>query len=126
MRIATYRVPKAPEDAEGGEATVSRVGGTPEANIARWIGQFQSHGPEKRTESVVRGLQVHVVEVEGTFLSGSMMAGSAGTPKPGWMLLGAVIEAAGTPYFFKVTGPKATISAARTSFDAWIASITPS
>jgi hypothetical protein len=124
MRIATYRVPAAPGDSEGAEATVARAGGTPEANIARWIGQFSDAGRDKRTETVVRGLKVHVVEVSGTYLSGGMMGGAA-SPHPDWTLVGAVIDAPGSPYFFKLTGPKATVARSRASFDAWTASVTP-
>jgi hypothetical protein len=126
MRIATYRVPPAPGESEGGEAIVARAGGTPEANIARWIGQFDDRTPDKRTETVVGGFKVHLVEVSGTYSSGGMMPGTAALSHTGWSLVGAVVDAPGSPYFFKLTGPTATVSRARKAFDAWIASITPS
>ena len=73
----------------------------------------------------MRGLKVHLVQVNGTYMSGGMMPGTAASPRAGWSLLGAVIEAPGTPYFFKLTGPKATVARARAAFDSWVASIAP-
>jgi hypothetical protein len=125
MRIATYDVPKASADREGAEAFVARAGGTPEANLDRWLGQFSMASPSRRTDLDVRGLKVHVVEVTGTYVNGGRMTGTAPEPHEGWALLGAVIESSGSPYFFKLTGPKASVASARPAFDAWVSSIKP-
>jgi hypothetical protein len=53
-----------------------------------------------------------------------MMAGGAATSHPKWALLAAIAETSGTPYFFKLTGPLATVKAARPAFDAMIDSLT--
>jgi hypothetical protein len=125
MRLATYRVPRAAGDTEDAEVTVTRAGGTTEANIERWLNQFDDRGKDTRSKKNVRGLQVTVVEVSGTYLGSGMMAGPS-VPHPGWTLLGAVVEAPGTPYFVKVTGPAATVRSSRAAFGALLDSLTPS
>jgi hypothetical protein len=126
MRLATYRVPAAESDADGAEATVARAGGTAEANIQRWLGQFDEAGQDTRADKTVRGLKVTIVEVSGTYTGGAMIPGTAPASHPGWALIGAIVETKGSPYFFKLIGPRATVRATRPSFDALIDSITPS
>jgi hypothetical protein len=125
MRLATYRVPPAAGDSEGAEMSVSRAGGSKEANIQRWIGQFDDAGKDTRETKSFRGLQVTIVTVSGTYLGGGMMPGTAAASHPKWALLAAIVEGPGTPYFFKITGPLATVKAARPAFDAMIDSLTP-
>jgi hypothetical protein len=108
---------------------VARAGGSTDANIERWRGQFASAADQapKRTEKTVRGLKVTIVELSGTYTPVGMMPGaSPGEPHPGWALLAAIVETPGTPYFFKLVGPLSAIRAARPKFDSLIASITPS
>lgn len=124
MRIATYRVSRAPGDSDDAEVSVSRAGGTTVANLQRWVGQFDEAGQDKQTVLTVRGLKITIVEVGGTY-QGGMTGGPASAPRRGWALLGAVVETPGSPYFFKMTGPSATVRAARASFDALLESLTP-
>jgi hypothetical protein len=120
MRKATYRVPAAQGDTEPGELGVFHFGdqgGGIDANIDRWVSQFQGATKEqlKRTDRSVGGLVQHVVEIErGTYASG--MPGGPTTPKPGWALLGAIVETPSGPWFFKLVGPSRTVQAARTEF----------
>jgi hypothetical protein len=123
MRIATYHIPEAQPGSEAAEAFVARAGGSPAANIDRWVGQFTTLGKDIRSDSVIGGLKVHVIQVEGTYVSGGMMTGTAPASHQEWALVGAVVETDGSPYFFKLTGPKAAVLRARPAFDAWIASI---
>lgn len=129
MRMATYRVPPASSvGGEGAEMAVARAGGTTDANIERWRGQFASAADEKpkRTEKTVHGLKVTIVELSGTYTPVGMMPGaSPGEPHPGWALLAAIVETPGAPYFFKLVGPMSAIRAARGHFDGLIASISP-
>jgi hypothetical protein len=124
MRLATYHVPRATGDTEDADVSVTRAGGTTDANIERWLDQFDDRGKDTRARRDVRGLKVTVVDVSGTYLGGGMTAGPS-TPRPGWALLGAVVEAPGTPYFVKVTGPAATVRSSRAAFNALIDSLTP-
>ena len=119
MRLATYRVKG---DAGEAELSVTRAGGTADANIERWLGQFDQAGKDTRAEKTVRGMKVTIVEVAGTYMGG--MTGAQGT-HPGWSLLAAIVETKGDPYFFKLTGPTATIKAARPAFDGMVDGLTP-
>ncbi len=119
MRIATYR------PAENCELSVVRAGGTTDANIQRWIGQFDEPAHSQRTRKLVQGLRVEVVDIGGTYAGGGMMPGSPAEPHAGWKLLGAVVETPGSHYFFKLVGPSAEVTAAHASFDALIASVRP-
>jgi hypothetical protein len=122
MRLATYRIPRAQGDAADAELSVTRVGGSADANATRWIGQFDEAGQRtaKRTTRQVGSAEVVMVEVEGTY-SGAM--GKDRSSQPGWALLGAIVPTPDIPYFFKLTGPKRSVLAARTELDALIDSL---
>jgi hypothetical protein len=119
MRIATYR--PTPDS----ELLVVRAGGSTDANIQRWIGQFDEGAQSTRSRKTIQGLAVEVVEATGTYTSSGMVPGESLEAHPGWGLLGAVVEAPGSKYFFKLVGPSAEVRAARASFDALIGSIRP-
>ena len=123
MRIATYKIPVAGKDTEEAELSISRAGGSTEANLQRWVGQFEEAGKDTRETRTVRGMKVTTVEVGGTYLGGMM--GGAAAKKPGWSLLGAIVETQGSSYFFKMTGPTATVKNARKAFDGMLDSIAP-
>ena len=128
MRLATYDVP-AQGGGDAGECAVfyfgPSQGGDVEANIDRWIGQFEKHGKVARATRTVGELGVKLVEVDGDYLapSGPMME-SSGTRK-GYMLKGAIVEGPNGNVFFKFTGPKKTVAAAAREFDDMIASVHP-
>jgi hypothetical protein len=44
-------------------------------------------------------------------------------PKVGQGMLGAIVESPSGLWFFKLTGPEATVKAARASFDAMLSSV---
>jgi hypothetical protein len=126
MRLATYHVPAASGATDDAEMSVTRAGGTTEANVQRWRGQFQESGQDRRAERHIRGLTVTIVELNGTYTGGGgMMPGAAATPHPGWALLAAIVETPGSAYFFKLVGPAASVRGARSSFDALVESLAP-
>lgn len=123
IRLATYAI-------AGADVSVSRAGGGTEANIDRWVRQFDEAGQDKRSVKTVRGLKIVVVEVSGTYLGSGMALPAAGTDehandKKSWALLGAVVETPGSSYFFKMTGPAASVKSAHKGFDALLDSVTP-
>ncbi len=131
MRWAQYALP-APGRAEGeGECVVFYFGpgqgGDAQSNAERWAGQFQdaSGAPPKPAieQSEVGGRKVMKVTVEGTYAPSPMTGGEPSPPKPGHKLLGAVVEGPDANWFFKCTGPAATMDAHRSAFDGLIASI---
>jgi hypothetical protein len=134
MRAATYSVPPAAGDTEPGECVAfffgEGQGGGVDANIKRWEGQFTDATGKPVTSTNVKpgkvaGLRVTSLEVAGTYSGmGGPMAQSK-TLKPGYRLLGAIVEAPGGNVFFKFTGPEKTIEAQRQAFERMIASIKP-
>lgn len=123
MRLATYRVAHAAGDSEDPELSVMRAGGSIDANATRWIQQFDAVGQKtaKRSVRKVNGLEVTIVEVDGTY-SGGM--GREAREEAGWSLVGAIVATPGTPHFFKLTGPTRSVKAARAEFDVLVASFT--
>lgn len=124
MRVATYLVKPAGGDPEGGECGVfyfgSTQGGDVESNIARWVGQFENASPPERSAKTVNGLSVSFVKVHGDFLapSGPMMQSTGA--RPDYALLGAIVNGPQGSVFFKLTGPRKTIEAARGDFEAMV------
>lgn len=124
MRAATYSIPAAKDDKEPAELGVfffsTGDGGGVDANIKRWIDQFQkADGTSAAKDAKVKkekfaGLSATTLDVKGTYLGGSM-AGSA-APKPGYRLLGAIVEGPGGNVVFKLTGPEKTVSVAEKPF----------
>ncbi|MBI1899171.1 MAG: hypothetical protein HYS04_21940 [Acidobacteria bacterium] len=133
MRAATYAVPRAPGDREDGECAVFYFGpgqgGGVDANIKRWIGQFDAPGGgaadrlAKISRGTVNGLPVTRIDLAGTYKpsGGPMM--QAGAPKPGYRLLGAIVEGPQGAVFFKFTGPEKTVAAQKGAFDALLKSV---
>lgn len=120
MRLAQARIPG---EAGDGELALFYFGpgggGGTEANIQRWLGQLQAApGAEPERETFETGdLTVHTVVGRGTLTPSPMtMQGGTPEPQPGSMLLGAVVEGPGGPWFFKVTGPAETLEPYREDF----------
>lgn len=93
-------------------------GGDAESNIQRWVGQMepeQGTEPSRQTFETENGFRVTWVDVAGTLLPSTMGTGPE-TPQPNSRLLGAVVEGPGGPWFFKATGPKATLDGEREKF----------
>ncbi len=130
MRKAQYRVPGPAGD---GECVVFYFGpgqgGDAMANAKRWAGQFRQ--PDGRSsEEVMRTSRleagdVHVllVEVSGIYEGGMTMTDEPAEPKPGFMLLGAIAEGPDANWFFKLTGPEATVKAERPAFERMLRSL---
>ena len=125
MRLAQASVP-----GEGGAGQLAVFffgpggGGGVEDNLQRWIGQMKVEPgtqPERGTLEA-NGMRITWVDVKGTLLPSSMGMGPA-TEQPGSRLLGAVVEGEGGPWFFKLTGPDATLTAQRDAFFGMLRSV---
>jgi hypothetical protein len=129
MRRAQYKVPGAAGD---GELVVfyfgPNQGGPPLDNAQRWAMQFaQPDGADplsalKTRNGDIHGIPALFVETTGTYNPGTM-SGAPAAAKENWALLGVVAEGGDANWFFKFTGPKATIDAERAAFEAMIGSI---
>ena len=118
MRQAQYLLPRAEGDREDAELVVFHFpgqGGSIQANMARWIGQMSRPDGSSATadaeisEKMVRGQKVTLLEVSGTYQSGGMGPRGQGASKPGYRMLGAIIDTSQGPWFFKLTGPVQTV-----------------
>jgi len=125
MRRATYQATGA---AGAAEIAVFYFGvdqgGSVEENITRWVKQFQDLPDDqvRRDQLNVHGMQVSTVRIaQGTFASG--MPGGPAQSQEGWGMNAAVVETPEGPYFFKMTGPAATVDAEEGAFLALLQSI---
>ncbi len=66
---------------------------------------------------------VMIVEVAGTYNGGMTMTAEPAKDQPGWMLLGGIAEGPDAPWFFKFTGPEATVREQREAFVGMMESI---
>ena len=116
MRAATYKVSPAAGDSEAAECAVyyfgQGQGGGVQANVDRWVGQFQGGKPQTKKRSI-HGLDVTTVDVAGSYtgMGGPMMASKE--VKPGYRMLAAMVETPQGNVFFKFTGPAKTVAANR-------------
>jgi len=116
MRKASYEIPAAKGDKAPGELNVFILGGEIEPNIKRWVDEFSGFDPKSlvRHDRTVNDMTQAVVEVPNGNFSGGMGGKQA---SPNYGLLGAiVVTPSGAEYFFKLTGPSATVKAARDPF----------
>ena len=130
MRRAQYRVPGT---AGAGECVVFYFGpgqgGDAKSNAERWASQFRpadgrSSEAAMKTSSLAAGdIKVLLVEVTGTYGGGMAMGAAAPAEQPNSMLLGAIAEGPAANWFFKLTGPEATVRAQRTAFERMIRSL---
>lgn len=130
VRLAEYRVPGEEPDATPAEVAVFYLGPAltvpVEDTLRRWGEAFESVTADgaKRSSRPVGAYTAHLLEVSGTYKDSSMMARDGqNEPKPGWMLLGAVVETPAGPYYFKFLGPQKVVRAGRQEFEVMIDSV---
>jgi hypothetical protein len=129
MRVATYTVPAAAGDKDPGELAIFYFGpgqgGGVQANIDRWEGQFtQKTAAPKTSKSTVAGFPVTSVDVVGTYALSAGPMSPEKVNKPGYRMLGSIVEAPKGAVFFKFTGPAKTVAANEAAFQGMIKAIT--
>lgn len=107
--------PKEDEQADPGRLTIMRAGGSVEANIERWYGQFvQPDGKSSKEAAKVEAkefsdLNVHLVDLSGTYLDRRGPFAPA-QKRENYRMLAAIIETDGAGnYFIKFVGPQETV-----------------
>ena len=130
MRAAEYVVPRTGADEADGEVSVitfgAGQGGSLDDNVARWVKQFGPlSGAPTRTTRTANGMAITRVELAGTYHPMQMPGGGGGGAAPASRLVGAIVEAPSGEWFFKMTGPDATVKTATPEFDAMIDSLRP-
>lgn len=123
MRFAQYRVPG---PAGHGECAVFYFGpgqgGDAAANAVRWARQFEQPGGGSAVDAMEMhdldgaAVPVLLVSVTGTYDGGMTMTDAPAEKLPGAMLLGGIAQGPDAPWFFKFTGPEATVRAQHDAF----------
>jgi hypothetical protein len=103
----------------------SGSGGSVDANIERWAAQMESSDPPKTQTFEAHGLKVTWVEIKGTLKSNQMGPRPTAPPLSNARLYAAVVEGPGGPWFFKATGPDATLAPQRDAFVTMLKSVRP-
>jgi hypothetical protein len=129
FRVVTYSVPAIP-GSEKAECIVyffgPGQGGSVEANLDRWKGQFSQNG--KPAEAKVARRTVHAVRVTTIDLAGTYTA-TGGQVKEGqgalmgYRMLAAIAEGAGGNIFIRFIGPEKTVTAGLAKYEQVIASL---
>ncbi len=101
-------------------------GGTAEANIERWQGQFVATEKHPVTPAISRfqsnGMAVTTAELNGAYARG-IGVGPVGVPKPDQTLLAAVVETPEGNLIIQLHGKAASVSAQKEAFLAFVRSI---
>jgi hypothetical protein len=86
-----------------------------EANIKRWTSQFEGTPEVKREDLEKNGTKVALFTGTGTYLDGPAMSPQK-TPRPGYTMLGAVLEGTESSCFIKLFGPKDEVAKMQEAF----------
>ncbi|MCA9131906.1 MAG: hypothetical protein KDA45_02075 [Planctomycetales bacterium] len=128
-RIVQYEF-RAPSDAKEDEPTaritIMGAGGSVEANIDRWYGQFEqpdgqaTRDKAKRESFEVAGLKVHWVDIPGKFkdsMGAGPFSGGKVVLRENYRMLGAIIAGPDQgQYFIKITGPEEVVESLAADF----------
>ena len=122
LRLAQFTIPPVGGDKEPAELVISFFGGNGggvNANLQRWINQFQVKGRVVRTLEGTSKLGPYVLaDLKGTFNKPVGPPVQRQTrPTPGSRMLAVVLNVEGKGnYFLKLTGSEKTITAANKAF----------
>ena len=130
MRKAQFAIPGPGGDAELIVFHFPGTGGDTASNLTRWHAQFtqpdgkSSTSVAKNESRTVNTLKVSITTLTGNFLKPkdpmSMNGPTENLTNQG--LWGAIVEAAGGPWFFKAVGPAATLTANTAAFEELVKS----
>jgi hypothetical protein len=138
---AEFAIPSG-DDLPPGRMTVMGAGGSVQANLDRWYGQFSqpdgSATKDKATSKTLKlaGCNVTVIDVSGTYkdMPGGPMAGGRSIDRPDYRMLAAIVEIPGAGgaadgqterHFIKFYGPSATVAKSADGFRKMIEGMVP-
>lgn len=139
MVESEFSIPSQGKGADGaelppGRMTVMGAGGSVQANIDRWCGQFsQPDGGDTKEKTTtknfkVAGSSVTMVDISGTYLDqpGGPFAGGKTIQRPEYRMLAGIVE---TPnagnYFLKFYGPAVTVENHAAGFKKMLEGMVP-
>lgn len=121
-----FSSPATEGDKADGRMTVMAAGGSVDANVDRWYGQFsQPDGGNTRERAKVEkrtiaGREVHLVDISGTYRD--QLGGN--TELPNYRMLAAIVVTPEANFFIKYYGPRKTITANEKPFTQMVESLT--
>ena len=123
-KIIAYEFSVAPAegDEQPGRLTIMSAGGTLDANLDRWYGQFsQPDGSSTRDRAKVEkksiaGHDVHFVNIAGTYDDKPAPFSQQGVARPNYRMLGAIVALPEGNVYFKFYGPRQTIADKQEAF----------
>ncbi len=117
-----FSIPAPKGKTQPGRMTITSAGGSIAANLKRWKGQFTpppdtpAKEAAKTSQLSIAGLDVHVIDLKGTFHDRRGPFAPA-TDRPRYRMLGAVIKTPGAGLFFvKFYGPQPTVDQSAKAF----------
>ena len=131
MRVAQYKLPKAPADNEDASLVLyyfgQGQGGSTAANVERWVSQMkQADGSAakdaKEEHFETNGLKVTAVDVSGTYVAETAPGSGTFHNNAGYRLRAAVVETPNGSYFVKLVGPEKTVTQWNESFLSYLKS----
>ena len=127
MRKAQFKLPHAENDTFDGELTVIPAFGGMDANLQRWKQQFKEVPEPLINKRKVAGMEVSIVQLDGTYMYKARPMDPAETsqPRSDYRVLAAVVQAPGGQVFFKSFGPRATMEKWQEAFTDMVDSFTP-
>jgi hypothetical protein len=134
MRKAQFRLPRAGNDTEDVSLVVyyfGRSGGSREANLERWAGQFeQPDGADslelmEQSSREVAGLEVIDTDLSGTYIAETSPGSGERVRKEQWRMLASIVESSDGPWYLKLVGPENSVAQWEASYAAFVSSIRP-
>lgn len=128
-----FSIPSA-GDLPAGRMTVMGAGGSVQANVDRWYGQFsQPDGTATKDKATTKTLKlagstVTLVDVSGTYkdMPGGPFAGGKTIERPEYRMLAAIVETTDSgSHFLKFYGPAATVANEADGFRKMIEGMVP-
>ena len=129
-----FAIPSEGEGLQPGRMTVMGAGGSVQANVDRWYGQFaQPDGSDTKSKATTKkvklaGCDVTIVDITGTYKDAPAgpFAGGKAVDRPDYRMLAAIVE---TPdrgnYFLKFYGPGKTVAKHADGFRAMVEGLVP-
>ena len=123
-----FAAPAAEGDKIDGRLTVMQAGGSIDANIDRWYGQFtQPDGGDTKERAkvqkrVIAGQDVHVVDISGTYKDQAGPFAPA-VERPKYRMLAAIVATEKGNFFLKFYGPERTMAKHEKAFTQMIDSL---
>ena len=106
-------------------------GGSKEANLQRWAGQFEqpdgSSSEEEMQNSTrtIAGLEVFDAELSGTYVAETAPGSGERVNKPDWRMKASIVDTKEGPWYFKLVGPAATVAKWEASYRTFMLALEP-